>query len=145
MSKLLVMSSSSALKSSSSSVAAYIIYIYSQILIICGNVSWYNIMKKKPNEAIRMHGVLHSYLHVGAWSWVNTECQEAEMTHRIPRKLRKMQKPRGQAHCMPASHTVSDKRETVSQVKTSNKFSVDTSLCVCPYQHSLLNITLVLG
>lgn len=139
------MSSLSALKSSSSSVAAHIIYIYFHILIICGNVSWCNITKKKPNEAIRMHGVLPSCLHVEAWRWVNTECQRTEMRHRISRESKKMQKPRGQAHCMLANNTIRGKRENVYQVKTFNKFSVCASLCVCPYQHSLLNITLVLG
>lgn len=145
MAKLLAMSSLSALKSSSSSVAAHIIYIYFQILIICGNVSWCNITKKKPNEAIRMHGALPSCLHAEAWCWVNTECQRTEVRHRIPRESKKMQTPRGQAHCMPANNTISGKRENVSQVRTSNKFSVSASLCVCPYQPRLLNITLVLG
>lgn len=82
---------------------------------------------------------------VEAWRWVNTECQRTEMRHGISRESKKMQKPRGQAHCMPANNTISGKRGNVSQVKTSNKFSVRASLWVCPYQHSLLNITLVLG
>lgn len=137
MAKLLAMSSPSALKSSSSSVAAHIIYVYFQILIICGNVSWCNITKKQPNEAIRMHGVLPSCLHVEAWCWVNIECQRTEMRHEIPRESKKMQKPRGQAHCMPANKTINGKRKNVSQVKTLNKFAASASLCVCPYQHSL--------
>lgn len=145
MAKLLAMSSPSALKSSSSSVAAHIIYIYFQILIICGNVSWCNITRKKPNEAIRMHGALPSCLHVEAWCGVNTECQRTEMSHGIPRESKQMQTPRGQARCKPANNTISGKGENVSQVQTTNKFSVRVSLCVCPYQHRLLNITTVLG
>lgn len=72
-------------------------------------------------------------------------CQRTEMSHGIPRESKQMQTPRGQACYMPANNTISGKGENVSRVQTTNKFSVRASLCVCPYQHRLLNITTVLG
>lgn len=59
------------------------------------------------------------------------------MTHRTPRKLKIMQKPKGQVDCLLSSNSVSGKRGKVAQVKTSNKFSDNTSLCVSPNQQNL--------
>lgn len=59
------------------------------------------------------------------------------MTHRVPRKLKIMQKPKGQVDYLLSSNSVSGKRDKGAQVKTSNKFSVNTSLSVCPNQRNL--------
>lgn len=56
------------------------------------------------------------------------------MTHRMPRKLTIMQKPKGQVDCLLSSNSVRGKRDKGAQVKASNKFSVNTSLRVCPNQ-----------
>lgn len=94
-------------------------------------------IKTKTKEAMRVHRVLHSCLLGEAWRKVKTECQETEMTHRTPRKLKIMQKPKGQVDCLLSSNSVSGKRGKVAQVKTSNKFSDNTSLCVSPNQQNL--------
>lgn len=53
------------------------------------------------------------------------------MTHR---KLKIMQKAKGQVGYLLSSNSVSGKRDKGAQVKASNKSSVNTSLRVCPNQ-----------